>query len=160
MKWSKLKKETEARFAESVRGRVHVYSTRYKCSCGHGWITVDGKQVVDFSTLAAGNRYRAFYHETTETECAKHPAVADGERTAGRLAEYGEFSRFDLHEACWAFIHSNIRESLESANPLIQSLAVLDGRVGRQRLIRVAATSPHPLVTALLRFRLEAEQVR
>jgi hypothetical protein len=160
MKWSKLKKTVEDRFAGSVRGRVKLYSTRYECSCGRGWITIDGKELVDFSTLASGTRYRAIYHESTSTQCAKHAAIGDAERTPGRLTEYGEFSRFDLHEACWDFVHSSIGESLASPNPLIQCLAVLDGRVGMQQLNRLATVPLHPLVAALLAVRLEAEQVR
>jgi len=157
MKWSKVKQLVERRFAKSICGRVAVFSTRYQCSCGRGWITIDGREIADLSTLASGSRYGAIYHETTHTPCVKHPAIADNERTPGQLVEIGEFSRFDLHEACWKFLHSSIAESLSSPNPLIKGLAILDGRVGRQRLERVAAEPLHPLVKALLRFRIKAD---
>ncbi|MCB9484812.1 MAG: hypothetical protein H6676_01800 [Thermoflexaceae bacterium] len=41
MRWTKVRKLVEDRFAPSV-GRVHFHSTRYgQCSCGRGWITIE-----------------------------------------------------------------------------------------------------------------------
>lgn len=47
MQWSKLKKNVEDRFARSVKGKVHLYSTAYnsggnRCRYGSVWITFDG----------------------------------------------------------------------------------------------------------------------
>jgi len=159
MRWSKLKKLVEDSFAESVRGRVHVYSTRYQCSCGRGWITVDGKELADLNTEISGRKYQAIYHKTTKTECAKHSAVPEAERTAGTLVEPGEFSRFDLHEACWEYIHSSVNSSLSSENPLIVSLAVLNGNVGKTRLKKMQTLKLHPLTRALLDVRMKAEGI-
>src|ERR1044072_4954234 len=89
MRWSKLKKLVEGSFAESVRGRVHVYSTRYQCSCGRGWITVDGEELAELNTEISGRKYQAIYHETTKTECARHAAVPDERRTSGNVVEPG-----------------------------------------------------------------------
>ena len=159
MRWSKLRKIVEDGFADSVRGRVRVYSTRYQCSCGRGWITVDGKEIADLSTLLSGTKYRAFYHEATKTVCAKHPAVRDEGRTPGNTVEPGEFSRFDLHEACWEYIHSSVNDALSSKNPLIVSLAVLNSKVGKTRLRRLSGRRLHPLTKALLDFRMNAEHI-
>jgi len=157
MRWSKLKNLVEDSFAQSVKGRVHIYSTHYQCSCGRGWITVDGEELVDLSTMLTGMIYRCVYHEATKTDCVTHPAVPDEERNAGNLIEPGEFSRFDLHEACWEYIHSSVNDSLSSNNPLIGSLAVLNAKVGKGRLKRMATQSLHPLTRALLEVRLQAE---
>jgi hypothetical protein len=159
MRWSKLRKLVEDSFAESVRGRVHVYSTRYQCSCGRGWLTIDGEELANLCSLLSGSRYRAFYHETTKTECRKHPAVKDEERKIGNAVEPGEFSRFDLYEACWAYVHSNVNDSLKSENPLVVSLAVLDYRVGKGRLRKLSAQPLHPLTSALLDFRMKVEHI-
>ena len=78
-------------------------------------------------------------------------------RTPGRLVEPGEFSRFDLHEACWAYIHSSVNDSLNSNNPLIASLAVLNTKVGKGRLKKLAAQKLHPLTRRFLEIRLQAE---
>lgn len=157
MKWSKLKKLVEDSFAGSVRGRVQIYSTHYQCSCGRGWITVDGEELVDLSTMLTDLIYRCFYHEATRTDCVTHPAVPDEARKPGNLVEPGEFSRFDLHEACWEYIHSSVNDSLKSNNPLIISLAVLNAKVGKGRLKRLAGQKLHPLTRALLEVRLKAE---
>jgi hypothetical protein len=159
MRWSKLKKLVEDSFAESVRGRVHVYSTRYQCSCGRGWITVDGEELAELNTEISGRKYQAIYHETTKTECARHPAIPDEERTGDNLVEPGEFSRFDLHEACWEYIHSSVNSSLDSENPLIVSLAVLNGKVGKTRLRKLRTQKLHPLTKALLGVRMKAEGI-
>lgn len=158
MRWSKVKKLVESSFAESLQGRVKVYSTHYQCSCGRGWITIDGKELVDFSTMLSGIIYGYAYHETSNTICAKHPAVKDEERTEGKIIEDGEFSRFDLHIACWDYLHQSIKDSLVSENPLIKSLAVLNAKVGKGRLSEIAKQNLHPLTRALLDFRLKAEK--
>ncbi len=57
MQWSKLKQTIEGRFADSVRGQVAVFSTRYNkpsTSSGRAWITIDGEEVVNLSTPDAG----------------------------------------------------------------------------------------------------------
>lgn len=48
MRWSQLKKRIEATFAESVAGRVEVWTTRYRKSAdeeGEAWITIDKHRV-------------------------------------------------------------------------------------------------------------------
>ena len=106
-----------------------------------------------------GENVRAIYHETTKTACARHAAVADEARTPGNFVKPGEFSRFDLHEACREYAHSVVNESLRSDNPLIVSLAVLNGKVGRTRLRKLSSGKLHPLTRALLDFRLKAENI-
>ncbi len=158
MRWSKVKKLVENSFAESVKGRVQIYSTHYQCSCGRGWITIDGKELVDLSTMLSSIIYRCAYHESTNTIFPKHPAVPDENRTLDKLVEDGEFSRFDLHFACFDYLHQSIKDSLESENPLIKSLTVLNAKVGKGKLSEIAKQNLHPLTRALLDFRLEAER--
>lgn len=164
MRWSKVRKLVEESFAPSVRGRVTIHSTNgkqkgvaFRCPCGWGWISIDGKPIAHFITHASYDIYGTPYHETTGSAWKVHPAVADEERAPGQLVEVGEFSRFDLHEACWRYLHSSLNESIASPNPFIQSLAVLNARVGKHRLRRISLTHLHPLTRALLQFRMGAE---
>ena len=162
MKWSKLKQETEARFADSVQGRVRVCSTRYRkpnSSAGRGWIEIDGKEVVNFSTMDSGRIWGCVYNEVTNTDCKTHPSPKDEERTAGALAERGEFSRFDLHEACFEYLNLSVESALRSRNPLIVALATIDRRLGKRRLRTIGIDLGHPLPNHMLQFRLEAEQI-
>lgn len=159
MRWSKVKKLVENSFADSVKGRVKVYSTHYSlCTCGRGWITVDKKELVNLCTELSRNKYAAVFHEASNVSCAAHSAVQDENRTPDKLVEDGEFSRFDLHIACFDYLHQSIKDSLESENPLIKSLAVLSTKVGKGKLSEIAKQNLHPLTRALLDFRLEAER--
>jgi hypothetical protein len=172
MQWSKVRKRVENSFAPSVRGRVTVHSTNSKqkgeprrCLCGWGWLAIDSNPIAKFDTHASYDKYANPYHETTivtrfGTGPHKgHPSVPDSERFGSRLAEPGEFSRFDLHEACWFYLHSSLNDSVASENPLVLSLAVLNAKVGKQRLRRIAQRKLHPLTRALLELRMEAEGV-
>lgn len=102
--------------------------------------------------------YRCAYHETTNTLFPKHSAVPDEQRTPNTLVEDGEFSRFDLHIACWDYLHQSIKDSLASENPFIKSLAVLNAKVGKGGLSEIAKQNLHPLTRALSDFRIDAER--
>ena len=164
MKWSKLKSEIESRFADSVGGRVEIWTTAYRkpnSTTGRGWITLDAKELVNFSTALSWVKHGAYYHESTNTVCLKHPEVKKEDRNPSNLIEEGEFSRFDLHQACWDCLSMAIEEQLQNRNPLIRSLATLDRRTGSRRLQKVDADSQHPLVGFFVRLwrQAEAEQV-
>ena len=53
MQWSQLKKRLESTFADSVRGRVEVWATRYRSAhdqAGEAWITFDKNRLVSMGT--------------------------------------------------------------------------------------------------------------
>ena len=56
MKWSKLKQQIEAQFADSVRTHAAIHITRYgpgvSSTMTRGWLTWDGNEVLSFSTIA------------------------------------------------------------------------------------------------------------
>ncbi|AVV83514.1 hypothetical protein SPWS13_1721 [Shewanella putrefaciens] len=53
-----------------------------------------------------------------------------------------------------------IDESISSEDPLIQSLAMLDKRLGKRRLKSIDQAKLHSLAKKLLTVRLESEGVR
>ena len=162
MRWSKLKKEIENRFADSLKGRVSIYSTRYTSasfSMSRGWITFDGKEIVNFSTPDSVNVHGVYYNELTQSICASHRAIKNYERTPNKIIEKGEFSRYDFHEACWSFINLSIEDALTNDNPIINSLAILDSRLGKRRLKEINQDKLHPLVKRILQIRLYAEGI-
>ena len=159
MRWSKVRKLVEQSFAESVRGRVTVHGTLYSsytaCQCGRGWIAIDGKDRADMQSLLQWPHFQAIGRSTNEWG---HPIIDAAERHEGCLVEPGEFTRAQLFEACWDYIHSNPHACLESDNHLIRSLAVLNAKVGKNRLKTVAESDDlHPLTRALLEFRMQCE---
>lgn len=152
MRWSELRHRTELSFAPEVRGRVSVHSTKYSsgtsgCQCGRGWITVDGVEVAGLNTAEAWFPQSPHYDRC--------PVIHE-ERTPGALVEKGEFTRFDLHDACWAVLHENVHTLLSNERPIVRAMAVLNERVGTMRLKRVRPHEPHPLVRAMIDLRLQA----
>jgi hypothetical protein len=163
MRWSKVRKLVEDTFAESVRGRVTVHSTSYRqpgvpfaCGCTTGWFAVDGEPLVHFDAHLSYRIHGASYHEATGLGPQwSHPPVPDEARHDGRLIEPGEFSGYDFNEACWTYIHSSLNDSLASTNPIVVALAVLNRKVGKHRLRRLAERDDlHPLPRHLLALRL------
>ncbi|MCA9630694.1 MAG: hypothetical protein KC766_23650 [Myxococcales bacterium] len=158
MRWTKVRELVEERFAPSVAGRVRFHSTRYgQCSCGRGWITIDGREIADLNTLLAWPRFGSVERPLN---AHGHPVISDAARASGVVAEPGEFTRAHLHEACWEFLHSSLNASVASTNPLVKALAVLDARVGAQRLERIQSECLHPLTRAVLEFRRQADAER
>jgi hypothetical protein len=145
MRWSKLRSLVKEGFAASIRDRVDIQSTRYgSCSCGHAWITLDGEVIANFCTRA---NYLA---------SAGWPRA--GTTPRHHFAEYGELSRQDAYRACWDFVHAlAIEAALADPDPLVQSLAALDKRLGKRRLALLDREAFHPLAGVLLGVRREAE---
>jgi hypothetical protein len=136
MRWSKLKQQVEAMFADSVRGRVELRTTRYGKAhdrFGRSWITVDGQEVANMSNyLACG------------------ASIADG--NPDRF-EAGVFAGYDLPLAMREYLALSIDAAIASPNPLIRALAVLDRRAGERRLARIDPGKETPLVKELLAVR-------
>lgn len=136
MRWSKLKQRVEGNFADGVRGRVGLWTTRYERAhdrFGRSWITVDGREVISMSNfLPCGGSF------------------ADG--NAARFGS-GVFAGYDLPAAMREFLTLPVDEAIASANPLVRALAVLDRRVGRRRLARFEPGGESSLVARMLAVR-------
>ncbi len=149
MRWSKLKKLVEERFADSVSARVSINSAAYgNCTCGHCWITLDKKVVANFCTRAYYNNQ--LYSDTFDI--GTNPMYKE------QLVVYGEMSRQDAHASMFDYVHSLSHDkALESDDVLIQSLAILDSRLGKRRLSQLDKSTLHPLARTFLSIRESAE---
>lgn len=165
MRWSKVKKEVEAKFSDKLRGRVQLYITSYGQGYdindlfNRGWITVDGKEVVNFSTPDSFYLKGSDFNSTTPIGNVKAEEVAYEHRTLNQLSGKGEFSKFDLSYCCYAYLDMAINEALNHESPVINMLAVLDKRTGKRKLFKLNENSMHPLVRYFFRLRLEAEKI-
>ena len=163
MKWSKLKSLVESRMCPSLKKRVHIYSTAYgNCSCGHAWITLDKKIIANFCTRAFWNRVNGnFFRENNrwKTDNPIPEYVTFSQNRNYGFVSYGDLSRQDIYLLCWEYIHClSIDEALASKDLLIQSLAVIDYRVGKRRLEKLKKKKLHPLVGRLLDARIKTEK--
>ena len=136
MRWSKLKQQVEAMFADEVRGRVELRTTRYEKAhdrYGRSWITVDGRDVLSMSN----------YQVWATVGCEDDPA----------RFEVGAFCGYELPRAMREYLTLSIDEAIASRHPLIRALAALDRRTGRRRLARFDLTNEVPVVKELLALR-------
>ncbi len=155
MRWTKLKKKVEENSAESIGKRVAIHSAAYgACSCGHAWITFDGEIIANFCTRAFYNRYK-YGNKDDDQGVSSEQA----QKYKTQFVEYGEISRQDVYKACWSFIHDlSFDDALQSDDPLIQTLAVLDKRLGKRRYSQIQDKALHPLAKKLFEIRIACEQ--
>jgi hypothetical protein len=148
MRWSKLRSLVRDRFADSIRARLDIQSTRYgACSCGHAWITLDGEVIANFCTRA-----------NSITQGFESQSDKVGTTPPHQFVQWGELSRQDAYRSCWDFVHAlSIEQAIADADPLIQSLAVVDARLGKRRLMELDEGCLHRMAAVLLGVRREAE---
>ena len=122
MRWSKLKQTVEAMFAESVSGRVQLWTTRYAKAhdrFGRSWISIDGREVAIMANYL---------------RCGE--SVADG--NADRFAE-GVFAGYDLPLAMREFLGMSIDSAIASPKSRASSrLLTLAGWCWRNFTMRAA----------------------
>ena len=170
MRWSKLKRDAESRFAEAVRGRIELHSTRYRHAHdahGRAWLTVDGREIADFSTivgycerLAIAHCLRTANGTLNYSLASFYPGYVEADRQAHAITRRaGTITQFEAHDVLEEFLSLAIEDALAFDSPLIRGLAVLDRRTGKRRL-RALRTYPdeHPLVRILYEFRCAAEE--
>lgn len=168
MQWSKLKQRVESLFAEAVKGRVALGTTRYHKAhdqMGRGWITFDGREVISMCSFAAGNAlWREASRLQRERGCANFfdPAQAAGYRAAyveagKKIHAEGVYSRPEFHEALFNYLNLPIEKILTSPDPMTRAIGMLDRRVGSRRLAAVDVEHEHPLVREFYEFRSKAE---
>lgn len=167
MRWSKLKRLVEERFSYSLKGRLAINSAAYgNCGCGHAWLTLDKEIVANFCTRAFWNRAlqdrgnNRYENNRWISDAPVPEYVTEAQSKRYGEMEYGELSRQDAYQSCWEFVHDlSIEEALKSDDPLIQTLAVLDSRVGKRRLKDLDPQELHPLANRLLELRQLTEGV-
>lgn len=160
MRWSKLKAEIESRFCDSMKNRLSINSTAYgACTCGHAWISLDKEVIANFCTMAF---WKTEPHFDPEKGRFLHgERINENNKKYEKFENaYGELSRQDVYGACWEYVHDlSIDQAISSKDPLIQSLAMVDRRLGKRRLREIDDSSLHPLAKRLLHERMLAEKM-
>jgi hypothetical protein len=143
-----------------MKKRVSIYSTVYgNCTCGHTWITLDKVVIANFCTMAFWNTRPVFDQEAGKW--IRGEEINENNKKYDDLKNtYGELSRQDVYESCWEYIHDlSIEQAVQSDGPLIQSLAMIDKRLGKRKIREINADLLHPLAGALLKERMKVENL-
>jgi hypothetical protein len=136
MQWSKLRSLFLEHLAPELKSRVDVHSAAYR-SGGRTWISFDGDEIV--CVQAPGFTRQVFRHST--------------------CADLHNGQTLELGDAIFTVLHSSIDESLDSDNPLVQAVALLDKRCGKRRIEMMATLQSEALPSfkaAILASRLVA----
>lgn len=161
MIWSKVKKELKATFSEKVNREIDIHMTGYggSHSDGRAWITINGEEVVNFSTHESYVHFGQPWNELTkDSRWARHEKVSEDQRTSNRLIEKGEFSRGDFTDCCYHYLSMSISEAKESEHPIIRMLATLDKRTGKRSLESWMKKENNPLVKYFIDYRFNLEK--
>lgn len=165
--WSKIRFKLEKEYlAPSLRGRIQYYAVSYSKSPDHNGraaVRFDGREI-----LASGywDAYSAFYEAFRENTKGSDPLDNERYREACRKSnlsaiEKGAFDENDFYRAFDEFDNQSIEKSLESENALVRMFAMLDRRIGKRRLEKLAEKIEHEpaWLVRFFRIRLEAEGV-
>ena len=124
--WSGMRKYLEQEMlAESIKGRVQYSCTSYPNmdECKVFEIRADGKTVKRFSMESEA--WKKYWHEKS--------TVSVENRT--------EFDDEDFCDALRIYRENPIEESINHINPIVRMFAVLDRRIGKRTLVKLAETS-------------------
>ena len=112
MQWSKLRIRAKSFIVLSLRRRVDFHVTSYRQShdeAEKAWVTLDGKRIFTASW------YRHQYAGTEPEELEQH-----------RPQQFGDALR--------SYLDPPVADALTSKDPFIKAMAMIDRRVGRERL--------------------------
>ena len=165
MKWSKLRHQVESMFAESVKGRVGLHSTRYRTMHDHdgrSWITIDGKEILNMALWWKWEDEFWKWMRTTRADgMAPYGQEYDqrNEACEKELARESFFWQEDLGDAMHEYLSLSIDEIVYSSNVIIRAIGMLDARFGKRRLKNLDVSNEPDLVKVLYAFRCHAENI-
>ncbi|MEP7289607.1 MAG: hypothetical protein ABI947_27980 [Chloroflexota bacterium] len=155
MKWSKLKSHLKELIATDLQKRIDFHVTSYRDApdeAGEAWITVDGTKIFGCSRL---NYAKA---ATAEREMPENVALTDAE-IAAILAQREIHAPGHLINILHVYLDLPIGEALDSDDPFVKALAMIDRRVGKRTLEKLHLhESEHSLVRAFYKLRIETLQ--
>ena len=164
MKWSKLRHQVESMFAESVKGRVGLHSTRYRTMHDHdgrSWITIDGKEILNMALWWKWEDAFWKWMGPRADGMAPYGQEYDQQmrRAKKELARESFFWQEDLGDAMHEYLSLSIDEIVYSSNVIIRAIGMLDARFGKRRLKNLDVSNEPDLVKVLYAFRCHAENI-
>ena len=154
--WSGIKNKLENDYLCPVlRGHIQYFVTRYHEAHdqeGRAAIRLDGVEVLRSNYYdyrdKLWNRFNLLRDEPNDYQLAYESTLNDG-----------CFDQRVFYEAFHIFDNQSIEESLNSDNPLVRVLALLDRRLGKRRLLAIADKMEQelPWVRMFYVIRMQAE---
>ena len=175
--WSKTRKRLEEeRLCAALRGRVQFFFTIYHKApdqYGRFALRVDGREVFRANPYNEGRiwaleeQVKSARNTPPREWTDKGGFLYDAENRRAEeearllAATEGTVDSFDLLRLIHQYLNQRIEESLTSPEPFVRMLAVLDRRVGRRRLERLAdeVQNQPEWLQSVYRLRLEAEGI-
>lgn len=163
MQWSKLKTRAKSFIVPSLRERIDFHVTSYRQShdeAEKAWVTVDGKQV--FTAIWYRHQYAGAKRKKTGT------LARDGRGKTYRDLELSERvtepEQLEQHrpqqfgDALRVYLDIPVADALNSKDPFIRAMAMIDNRVGRESLRKHKPKSDdHSLVRLFYDLRVRSQ---
>lgn len=141
MTWSGIRCKLENEYlAESLRGHIQYFAASYsKCPDheGRAAVRLDGEEILKSNYF---DMVRAQYYAERRIR-GENPLISYKEawvKSGLAALEDGCFDQRDFYAAFTEFDNQSIEDSLDSENALVRMFAVLDRRVGKRRLEKLA----------------------
>jgi hypothetical protein len=161
MRWSKVRSTIKELICSELRRRIDFHVTSYRHShdeAEKAWITIDGKRAL----TASWYKYEWHYWprdskgrlDWERARAAEFPAHMDTQKDEVHLPE-------ELGGALRTYIDLPIGAALQSENPFIRALSIVDRRTGKRRLQALQITTDdHSLVKAFYALRMSTIKSR
>lgn len=138
--WSGIRKKLETQYlAQSLRGHIQYFATSYSKSPDHegrASIRYDGKEIIKGCYWNNWTKAKFFpKDEKWDKRMAEENAYIDD--VALKL---GVFDQRCFYRAFEEFDNQCIENSLNSDDLIVRIFAVLDGRIGKRRLLLIQET--------------------
>ena len=134
--WKYLNNELSDRLCEGLRGRITYFLTRYHevhNAYGRAAIQLDGKEIAEFMWI------NVYIEEGKWGELwEKNALPKEYWRIYREYEKNGGLSEWDFLQAAVDFLQMPIADALNSENYLIKILAIMDRRVGKRTLEKLA----------------------
>lgn len=159
IKWSKHKQIIEDRICDSLKKRIRIHLTHYRAAHepeSRFWITFDNKEIFSISKMKWLNEWAKI-----REEYSKNQGIEDPYYYAEKiLHSNGKYYIDDIQDSLEQYINLSIEEALASSDFIIESLAIIDKRVGKRRLATlILKEKEHPLVKKLFEIRCDIEGI-
>ena len=142
--WSGLNKWLEDSLCEELKGRITYFLTRYHKvhdSYGRAAILLDGKEQVCFSWIEMCRKERAVNEVWQQDRSQSYLSLYDTMKP--QWDANCTYCDMDFLNAALEFRNLSIQDALNSDDYIIKILAILDKRVGKRSLQKIALSEEY-----------------